>query len=180
MDARSQAHLVSYSSFIRRKCKRTIVCAITCANVLLLLFTWFSSSYLLEVVPNCATKNVQVLSEEKTPPSPRSTYQPLLESFVTLKMTKVVDVTIENEPEAFFKTILPVNGTLYGSYRTSLTSWETNVIELGHDFKPSRRKLEGLRRKVLKIHASPKRKMGAFLCSIMKDGLLITTLSLIE
>lgn len=48
----------------------------------------------------------------------------------------------------FFLAILPLNGTLLGSYRTSLTSWETKVIELsltswetkvierGQDFKP--------------------------------------------
>ena len=160
MDARSQAHLVSCSSFIRRKCKRTTVRAITCAIVLLLLLTCFSSSYLLEVVPNCATKNVQVLSEEKTPPSSRSTYQPLLESFVTLKMTKIVDVTIENEPEAFFLTILPLNGTLFGSYRTSLTSWETNVIELGHDFKPLTTKIGGIEKKSFKKTRIPKTEDG--------------------
>mmetsp|Transcript_6520 Transcript_6520/g.19436 ORF Transcript_6520/g.19436 Transcript_6520/m.19436 type:complete len:167 (-) Transcript_6520:1040-1540(-) len=164
MDARSQVHLVSCSSFIRRKSKRTTVCAFTCAIVLLLLFTWFSSSSLLEVVPNCATKNVQVLSDEKNPPSPRSTYQPLLESFVTLKMTKIADVTIENEPEAFFLAILPVNGTLFGSYRTSLTSWETNVIELGHDFKPLTTKIGAVEKKSIKKNTHPQNGRWARFC----------------
>jgi hypothetical protein len=138
MKAQSQEHLVSRSSFIRKKRKRTIICACLCTIVLLSLPILFSSITQSALFPTCATKNVQNLSVEKNPL--HSTYKPLLESFITLKMTKIADITIENETEAFFLTILPVNGTLFGSYRTSLTSWETNVIELGQDFKPLKTK----------------------------------------
>ena len=150
MKAESQERLVSRSSFIRKKSKRTTVRKCIGAIVLHLFCICFSSSSLLELVLTRATKNVQVFNVEKTPPNPpsRSTYQPLLESFVTLSMTKIADITIGNEAEAFFLAILPLNGTLLGSYRTSLTSWETKVIELsltswetkvielGQDFKP--------------------------------------------
>ena len=138
MKAESQERLVSRSSFIHKKSKRTTVRKCIGAIVLLLFCICFSSSSLLELVLTRATKSVQVFNVEKTPPNPpsRSTYQPLLESFVTLSMTKIADITIGNEAEAFFLAILPLNGTLLGSYRTSLTSWETKVIELGQDFKP--------------------------------------------
>ena len=63
-------------------------------------------------------------------------YQPLLHSFSTLKLTKVTDVVIKNYPGAFFLAILPVNNTLYGAYRTTLTSWETKVITLDAEFTP--------------------------------------------
>ena len=106
----------------------------------------------------CPGQNVlQVLSEENSP-SPRSTYQPLLESFV-IKDDKIVDVTIENEPEAFFNNFTG-EWNAHGSHRTSLTSWET-MWWTWPRFKPSRRKLEGLK-KSFKITRSPKRKMGAF------------------
>ena len=119
---------------IRKKLKRSIVCAYLSTIVFLSLSILFSSIPQLALFPTCTTKNMQSFSVEKNPP--RSTYQTLLESFVALKMTKIADITVENETEAFFLAILPVNGTLFGSYRTSLTSWETNVIELGQDFKP--------------------------------------------
>ena len=56
-------------------------------------------------------------------------------SFVKLKLEKIVDVQLD-EKEAFFLSILSINGTLLASYRNSLSAYTTSVIQLSDNFVP--------------------------------------------
>jgi len=67
---------------------------------------------------------------------PPSVYEPLQRTFATIELTKVADVELKDDPEAFFLAVLPINNTLYASYRTTLSSWETKVLELDELFAP--------------------------------------------
>ena len=62
-------------------------------------------------------------------------YAILPQSFARIELEKVADVKL-NDNEAFFLSILLLNETLWASYRTSLSSWSTNVLQLDENFAP--------------------------------------------
>ena len=64
-------------------------------------------------------------------------HEPLESGFATVQITKVKDVEFADDPEAFFMSILAVNGSLFAAYRTTLSSWETKVIKMDASFAPS-------------------------------------------
>ena len=63
-------------------------------------------------------------------------YDTLARAFETVELTKVQDVVLSDHPEAFFLSVLSVNGTLFASYRTTLSSWDTNVVQMSEKFEP--------------------------------------------
>ena len=64
-------------------------------------------------------------------------YATLKSAFETFEITKVKDIEFGTDPEAFFMSVLPLNGTLFASYRTTLSSWHTKVVKMDGDFTPS-------------------------------------------
>ena len=63
-------------------------------------------------------------------------YDTLARAFGKVELTKVQDVVLSDHPEAFFLSVLSVNGTLFASYRTTLSSWDTNVVQMSEKFEP--------------------------------------------
>ena len=53
----------------------------------------------------------------------------------SLHLSKVLDLHVASEL-AFFLAIVPFQSKLFASYRISLSSWETNVVELDATFHP--------------------------------------------
>ena len=64
-------------------------------------------------------------------------YATLKSAFETVEIRKVKDVEFSDDPEAFFMSILSVSGTLFASYRTTLSSWNTKVVKMDETFTPS-------------------------------------------
>ena len=62
-------------------------------------------------------------------------YNILASAFETVELTKVQDVVINDHPEAFFLSVLSINGTIFASYRTTLSSWDSNVVQMNEKFE---------------------------------------------
>ena len=65
----------------------------------------------------------------------KSVYDPLSLTFSSVELQKVSDVLFD-EQEAYFMSVLVLNNTLWASYRTSLSTWETIVVQLNREFRP--------------------------------------------
>ena len=67
--------------------------------------------------------------------SVQDVYDTLKKSFATVEIVKVKDIDVNDDPEAYFLSILAINSTLYASYRTTLSSWNTKVVQVSDQFE---------------------------------------------
>jgi len=86
----------------------------------------------LTLIPNCLNATSRAILDVDH----SSAYEALPRSFSSIELHKITDVTFAGASEAFFLSILPLHGSIFASYRTSLSSWDTTVVKMDSSFMP--------------------------------------------